>query len=66
VQFELALVTLSNFASTISNDQEEVDIALVGAGIGGLCAGAILNSLYNKKVGIYEKSLSHWRMRSRV
>ena len=33
---------------------EEVDIAIVGAGIGGLCAGAILNTLYNKKVGIYE------------
>ncbi|KAL7483842.1 hypothetical protein ACHAW6_009485 [Cyclotella cf. meneghiniana] len=33
---------------------EEVDIAIVGAGIGGLCAGAILNTLYNKRVGIYE------------
>ena len=32
----------------------EVDVAIVGAGIGGLCAGAILNTLYNKKVGIYE------------
>eukprot|EP00804_Cyclotella_cryptica_P000438 CCRYP_019937-RA/>CCRYP_019937-RA protein AED:0.02 eAED:0.01 QI:0/-1/0/1/-1/1/1/0/679 len=37
-----------------SNPVEEVDIAIVGAGIGGLCAGAILNTLYNKKVGIYE------------
>lgn len=37
------------------DDQEEhVDIAIVGAGIGGLCAGAILNTLYKKKVGIYE------------
>ena len=35
-------------------DEDEVDIAIVGAGIGGLCAGAILNTLYNKKVGIYE------------
>ena len=35
-------------------DDDEVDIAIVGAGIGGLCAGAILNTLYNKKVGIYE------------
>ena len=34
--------------------EESVDIAIVGAGIGGLCAGAILNTLYNKKVGIYE------------
>jgi phytoene dehydrogenase-like protein len=39
-----------------SNDEEEevVDIAIVGAGIGGLCAGAILNTLYGKKVGVYE------------
>jgi len=35
-------------------DVEEVDVAIIGAGIGGLCAGAILNTLYNKKVGIYE------------
>jgi len=33
---------------------EEVDIAIVGAGVGGLCAGAILNTLYGKTVGIYE------------
>ncbi|KAL7549428.1 hypothetical protein ACHAWF_012692 [Thalassiosira exigua] len=33
---------------------EEVDVAIIGAGIGGLCAGAILNTLYDKKVGIYE------------
>lgn len=36
------------------SDVEEVDVAIVGAGIGGLCAGAILNTLYDKKVGIYE------------
>lgn len=35
-------------------DTEHVDIAIVGAGIGGLCAGAILNTVYGKKVGIYE------------
>lgn len=35
--------------------EEEVDIAIVGAGIGGLCAGAILNTLHGKKVGIYER-----------
>jgi hypothetical protein len=34
--------------------EEEVDIAIVGAGIGGLVAGAILNTLYGKKVGVYE------------
>jgi phytoene dehydrogenase-like protein len=32
----------------------EVDVAIVGAGIGGLCAGAILNTLYGKTVGLYE------------
>lgn len=35
-------------------DDEIVDIAIVGAGIGGLCAGAILNTLYGKKVGVFE------------
>ena len=35
-------------------DDEVVDIAIVGAGIGGLCAGAILNTLYKKKVGVFE------------
>jgi len=40
--------------STKNDDDNIVDIAIVGAGIGGLCAGAILNTLYNKKVGIYE------------
>ena len=35
-------------------DGDEVDVAIVGAGIGGLCAGAILNTLYGKKVGVYE------------
>jgi phytoene dehydrogenase-like protein len=41
-------------SSSSSSSEEHVDIAIVGAGIGGLCAGAILNTLYNKKVGIYE------------
>ena len=35
-------------------EEEVVDVAIIGAGIGGLCAGALLNTLYNKKVGIYE------------
>eukprot|EP00957_Ditylum_brightwellii_P139145 10606151-Ditylum_brightwellii.AAC.1 len=34
--------------------EEEVDVAIVGAGIGGLCAGSILNTLYGMKVGVYE------------
>jgi hypothetical protein len=35
-------------------DDDQVDIAIVGAGIGGICAGAILNTLYGKNVGVYE------------
>jgi hypothetical protein len=37
-----------------TQDDDQVDIAIVGAGIGGLCAGAILNTLYGKNVGVYE------------
>ena len=44
---------LSNIKSP-EHEIHEVDVAIVGAGIGGLCAGAILNTLYDKKVGIYE------------
>ena len=40
--------------SVSNGDVEEVDVAIIGAGIGGLCAGAILNTLYDKKVGVYE------------
>jgi phytoene dehydrogenase-like protein len=36
------------------HDDEVVDVAIVGAGLGGLCAGAILNSVYGRTVGIYE------------
>ena len=35
-------------------DDNVVDVAIIGAGLGGLCAGAILNTLYNKRVAIYE------------
>jgi phytoene dehydrogenase-like protein len=38
----------------VEEEEEVVDVAIIGAGIGGLCAGAILNTLFNKKVGIYE------------
>jgi phytoene dehydrogenase-like protein len=34
--------------------EEQVDICIIGAGLGGLCAGAILNTLYGKTVAIYE------------
>jgi len=37
-----------------ADTEEEVDVAIIGAGIGGLCAGAILNTLYGYKVGVYE------------
>jgi phytoene dehydrogenase-like protein len=46
--------SLQQQAFEAAEEEETVDIAIVGAGIGGLCAGAILNTLYNKKVGIYE------------
>jgi phytoene dehydrogenase-like protein len=36
------------------NVMEEADVVVVGAGLGGLCAGAVLNTVYNKKVAIYE------------
>ena len=32
----------------------EVDVAIFGAALGGLCAGAILNTLYGKKVAVFE------------
>jgi phytoene dehydrogenase-like protein len=35
-------------------EDEVVDVAIVGSGIAGLCAGAVLNALYGKKVGVYE------------
>jgi phytoene dehydrogenase-like protein len=35
-------------------ESEEVDICIIGAGLGGLCAGAILNTLYGKTVAVYE------------
>jgi len=47
--------TLSTSALKADNDLiDNVDVAIIGAGLGGLCAGAILNTLYGKKVGIYE------------
>ncbi len=52
-----ATTTTTSADNKEKDDEEEVevvDIAIIGAGIGGLCAGAILNTLYNKKVGIYE------------
>jgi phytoene dehydrogenase-like protein len=33
---------------------ETVDVAIIGAGLGGLCAGAVLNSVYGRTVAVYE------------
>lgn len=46
--------TDDDYSYDTSGDVDEVDVAIVGAGISGLCAGAILNTVYGKKVGIYE------------
>ena len=49
-------------AALNNNDQiddedydEQVDVAIIGAGLGGLCAGALLNTLYGRRVAIYER-----------
>ena len=39
-------------------DRLDCDVAIIGAGIGGLTAGAILSSRYGFKVNVYE---SHYR-----
>jgi phytoene dehydrogenase-like protein len=49
-----SLQTDDHHAGNASSEVDEVDVAIVGAGISGLCAGAILNTVYGKKVGIYE------------
>ena len=38
----------------LEDGDDEVDVAIIGGGIGGLCAGAVLNTLYGKKVGVFE------------
>ena len=45
---------LEQIPDTLTEIEDQVDIAIIGAGIGGLCAGAILNTLYGKKVGVFE------------
>jgi phytoene dehydrogenase-like protein len=41
-------------SADVNNMLQEVDVCIIGAGLGGLCAGAILNTLYGKTVAIYE------------
>jgi len=41
-------------ANEEAEDVVVVDVAIVGAGLGGLCAGAVLNTLYGKKVAVLE------------
>jgi phytoene dehydrogenase-like protein len=44
----------SNVYDNEEDVDDVVDVAIIGAGLGGLCAGAILNTLYGKKVAVYE------------
>ncbi len=46
--FQIASSSSNNvdIDTALQSEVEEVDVAIVGAGIGGLCAAAILNSLY--------------------
>ena len=41
-------------ASTSSDLSGEYDIAVVGAGIGGLCAAAVLTQCYGRRVAVLE------------
>lgn len=55
--------TILSALSLLSEDDDRnaaawddvVDVAIVGAGLGGLCAGAILNTVYDRQVAVYEK-----------
>ena len=55
---ESSLAVLPDYYHELGGDNEddhdEVDIAIVGSGLAGLCAGALLNTLYGKRVGVYE------------
>ncbi|KAJ1638138.1 hypothetical protein T492DRAFT_242539 [Pavlovales sp. CCMP2436] len=41
-------------ASDALREEDEVDIAIIGAGLGGLAAAAVLTQRYGKKVGVFE------------
>jgi NAD(P)-binding Rossmann-like domain len=46
----------TSLLSSISDDaiDSTVDYAIIGAGLGGLCAGATLNTIYKRKVAVFE------------
>jgi phytoene dehydrogenase-like protein len=48
-------------SSSVSSDEiaSDYDVVVIGAGIGGLSAAAILSSVYNLKVGVFE---AHYRL----
>ena len=35
-------------------DTDNIDVIIIGSGLSGLCAGAILNTVYHKKVALFE------------
>jgi NAD(P)-binding Rossmann-like domain len=45
---------VNTIEGTDDDIQDVVDVAIVGAGLGGLCAGAIFNTVYGKTVAIFE------------
>lgn len=57
-QFSSSSFGQKNPAASRSKGNVECDVAVVGAGLGGLSAAAILSSRYNLKVHVYE---SHYR-----
>lgn len=56
-----ALTTTTKSSSSVSSDEiaSDYDVVVIGAGIGGLSAAAILSSVYNLKVGVFE---AHYRL----
>ena len=55
------LTTSTKSSSSVSSDEiaSDYDVVVIGAGIGGLSAAAILSSVYNLKVGVFE---AHYRL----
>lgn len=44
----------STHTTALNDEGVVVDVAIVGAGLAGLCAGALLNAVYNHTVAVYE------------